>query len=206
MQELDLASRRLKASREGILEALQGKLTERCVFVLTELMVYIEELEFCIARFDAYLLENLADEHNTLALLQTLPGVDLIGAAMLLVEIGKDMAVFGHTDRLAAWVGLCPGNNESAGKHKLGHTRKGNPLVTYSVNSPTQPARPAAPYSRSSRPWSCAEVVSARSSPWRTKSCGRSSSCARGANTTGIPRPITKPSASNAMRRAGSRP
>jgi transposase len=66
---------------------------------------------------------------NTLALLQTLPGVDLIGSAMLLVEIGSDMDAFGSADRLASWVGICPGNNESAGKRKSERVRKGNLYV-----------------------------------------------------------------------------
>ena len=62
----------------------------------------------------------------TLKLLQTLPGIDEQGAAMLLVEIGADMSVFGSAERLASWVGICPGNNESAGKRKTGRIRKGN--------------------------------------------------------------------------------
>jgi transposase len=126
---LNFASRRLKATREELFDALQGDLTDRHIFVLSELMAHIEELEARIARFDAYLLENLAAEHNALALLQTLPGIDRIGAAMLLVEIGDDMAVFGKADRLASWVGLSPGNNESAGKRKSGRIKKGNPYV-----------------------------------------------------------------------------
>ncbi len=126
---LKLASRRLKASREEIFDALQGELTDSHRFVLDELMRHIEEIEARIARFDARLLDALTDERNALALLQTLPGVDLIGAAMLLVEIGTDMDVFGSADRLASWVGICPGNNESAGKRKSGRVRKGNPYV-----------------------------------------------------------------------------
>lgn len=126
---LELASRRLKASREELFDALQGELTASHCFVLDELMRHIEEIEARIARFDARLLEGLASEHNTLALLQTLPGVDLIGAAMLLVEIGADMDAFGSADRLASWVGICPGNNESAGKRKSGRVRKGNLYV-----------------------------------------------------------------------------
>ena len=124
-----LASRRLKASREEIFDALQGELTTSHRFVLDELMQHIEETEARIARFDARLLAELESERNTLALLQTIPGVDLIGAAMLLVEIGTDMAAFGSADRLASWVGICPGNNESAGKRKSGRVRKGNPYV-----------------------------------------------------------------------------
>jgi transposase len=126
---LQFASRRLKASREEIFDALQGELTDSHRFVLDELMRHIEEIEARIARFDARLLDGLKDERNTLALLQTLPGVDLIGAAMLLVEIGADMDAFGSADRLVSWVGICPGNNESAGKRKSGRVRKGNLYV-----------------------------------------------------------------------------
>lgn len=126
---LNLASRRLKASREELYDALQGELTASHGFVLDELLRHIEELEARIARFDARLLAELASEKNVLALLQTLPGVDVIGAAMLLVEIGSDMSVFGTSDRLASWVGIYPGNHESAGKRKSGHIRKGNPYV-----------------------------------------------------------------------------
>ena len=126
---LQFASRRLKASREEIFDALQGELTDSHRFVLDELMRHIEEIEARIARFDVRLLDGLKGERNTLALLQTLPGVDLIGAAMLLVEIGADMDAFGTADRLASWVGICPGNNESAGKRKSGCVRKGNLYV-----------------------------------------------------------------------------
>jgi len=126
---LQLASRRLKASREELFDALQGDLTASHRFVLDELMRHIEEIEARIARFDSRLLGELQTERNTLALLQTVPGVDLIGAAMLLVEIGTDMDAFGSADRLASWVGICPGNNESAGKRKSGHMRKGNLYV-----------------------------------------------------------------------------
>jgi transposase len=126
---LKLASRRLKASREELFDALQGDLTASHCFVLDELMQHIEEIEARITRFDVRLLSELESERNSLALLQTIPGVDLIGAAMLLVEIGSDMKAFGSADRLASWVGICPGNNESAGKRKSGQVRKGNPYV-----------------------------------------------------------------------------
>lgn len=126
---LKLAGGRLKASREELFDALQSELTDSHRFVLDELMRHIEEIEARIARFDARLLEGLASQRNALALLQTLPGVDLIGAAMLLVEIGTDMETFGSADRLASWVGICPSNHESAGKHKYARVRKGNPHV-----------------------------------------------------------------------------
>jgi transposase len=48
---------------------------------------------------------------------------------MMLVEIGAEMSVFGSAERLASWVGICPGNNESAGKRKSGRIRRGNAWV-----------------------------------------------------------------------------
>ncbi len=121
---LPLASRCLKASREKLFDALPGALTDSHRSVPVELMRHIEDLESRITRFDARLLEGLRDEHNRLVLLQTLPGIDLIGAAMLLVEIGNDMSVFGRADRLSSWVGICPGNHESAGKRQSGRQER----------------------------------------------------------------------------------
>ncbi len=126
---LNLAGR-LRARREDLFEALQPEeLSDAHRFVLSELMAHIEELEARMVRFDQTLLAGLAAWEPQLVLLQTLPGVDRIGAAMLLVEIGTDMTSFGSAAKLASWVGICPGNNESAGKRKSGKTRKGNAWV-----------------------------------------------------------------------------
>ena len=59
-------------------------------------------------------------------LLDTILGVDQRGAAMLVAEIGRDMTRFGTAPRLAAWAGVAPGNDESAGKQRSGRTRQGN--------------------------------------------------------------------------------
>jgi len=126
---LALAGDRLKADRGELLDALEGDLTAEHCFVLRELTAHVQELEERIDRFDRYLLKELEPHRTTLALMQTIPGIDVIGAALLLVEIGNDMDVFGSVDRLASWVGICPGNNESAGKRKSGRIRKGNPWV-----------------------------------------------------------------------------
>jgi hypothetical protein len=77
-----------------------------------------------------------------LVLLQTIPGIDAMGAAMLLVEIGTDMESFGSAQRLASWVGICPGNNESASKRRAGEPARAMPgcAVCY-VNSLKPPGR-----------------------------------------------------------------
>jgi transposase len=79
----------------------------------------VEEKSGC---FEQQLLKELQPRQGLLQALQTIPGLDRRGAAMSLVEIGDDMQAFGCAEKLAAWAGVCPGNNESAGKR-----RKGNP-------------------------------------------------------------------------------
>ena len=126
---LDLAGR-LRASRADLFEALQPEdLSPAHLFVLGETMAHIEELEARMLRFEQELLKGLSAWQTELVLLQTIPGIDIMGAAMLLVEISADMQSFGSAERLASWVGICPGNNESAGKRKSGKTRKGNAWV-----------------------------------------------------------------------------
>jgi len=121
---------RLRASREDLFEALQPEeLSAKHRFVLNEIMAHIEYLEATMARFEQQLLVGLAPWEPQMRLLETVPGIDRLGAAMLLVEIGTDMDSFGSAERLASWVGICPGNNESAGKRKSGRTRKGNAWV-----------------------------------------------------------------------------
>jgi transposase len=62
-------------------------------------------------------------------LLETIPGVNQRGAAMILAEMGIAMTRFGTASRLAAWSGGAPGNDESAGKQRLGKTRQGNQVL-----------------------------------------------------------------------------
>ena len=121
---------RLRASRQELCEALStGQFSAVHRFVAQEIVQHIEQIERRIARMDQYLLQGLQPWQPQLRLLQTLPGIDEQGAAMLPVEIGADMSVFGSAERLASWVGICPGNNESAGKRKTGRIRKGNAWV-----------------------------------------------------------------------------
>src|SRR5262245_58417546 len=61
--------------------------------------------------------------------LSTIPGVKQRTAEVIVAELGVDMGVFPSAGHLASWAALCPGNNESAGKHRSGKTRRGNPWL-----------------------------------------------------------------------------
>jgi len=130
-QLLDMARGALKGKREDLQAALDGDLTLRHMFVLKHLHEHIDTLQRELAELDAYILGAMAPYQWAHRLLQTIPGIDQIASALILIEIGDDMTRFGCADRLAAWAALCPGNNESAGKRKSGRTRKGNGIIRY---------------------------------------------------------------------------
>lgn len=121
-----LAVGTLRGKQEELLAALEGTLSERHRFLLRQMESHIRFLGNELEQIDAKLIEGMTPYEKEWQLLQTIPGLDRIGAALLLVEIGTDMERFGNAARLSAWAGMCPGNNESAGKRKSGRTPHGN--------------------------------------------------------------------------------
>jgi transposase len=128
---LDMARGRLKLRREELQAALDGDLTARHRFILEHIKVHIDLLERSLTELDAYILGAMVPYQWAHRLLQTIPGIDQIASALILIEIGDDMTRFGSADRIAAWAALCPGNNESAGKRKTGRIGKGSSVIRY---------------------------------------------------------------------------
>jgi transposase len=126
-----LARGALKRKHEALSLSLQGELSARHLFVLGHIHAHIEVLQEQLAEIDAYLLGAMAPYAWAHGLLQTIPGIDQIAAALILIEIGDDMARFGCAARLACWAALSPGNNESAGKRKSGRTGHGNSTIRF---------------------------------------------------------------------------
>lgn len=114
----------LKKTSE-LTEVLSGKLTERHIFILKEIQEHILQLEQKLHKIDEYIFAAMEPYSDQWKILQTIPGVDAIGAAITIVEIGVDMNRFGNEEQFCSWAGLCPGNNESAGKKKSTKIRKG---------------------------------------------------------------------------------
>jgi transposase len=129
-QALEFAGR-LKAPRDELLAALEGDLSKEARFVALKLREHIRFLRSQLADLERELFAGLQPYEAAMNLLMTIPGIDQLAAARLLVEIGEDMQAFGSSGRLAKWCGVCPGNNESAGKRHSGKTTKANRYVRF---------------------------------------------------------------------------
>ena len=110
---------KLAASKEELKQALTGRLTAHHVFMLKQMKAHIAYLESQIVLIDTEMDKKLEEYNEELELLQTIPGVAKEGAKRILSEIGANMDVFPNEHHLASWAGMCPGNNESAGKKKV---------------------------------------------------------------------------------------
>ena len=124
----DLAKGRMREKRDQLAKALEGRVKPHHRFVLTELLCQIDSLDETIVRFDEQIEEYCRPFEEAVTLLDTLPGVARETAEIIVAEIGTDMSRFPWAAHLAAWAGVAPGNNESAGKRRSGKTRKGNTL------------------------------------------------------------------------------
>ena len=110
--------RKLQASKQDIWEACNGYVTEHHVFMLQTIREDIAATQAVISKIDVRIKEMLAPYENVLELLKQVPGLSSKTAEDLVAEIGLDMSVFPNEKHLCSWVGIAPGNNESAGKKK----------------------------------------------------------------------------------------
>jgi len=121
-----LAQGLLRRKDAQLREALVGHVTDHHVFLLESLLGRIEFLEQQIALFDARIEAHTRAFGTALGRLDTITGVARRSAEQILAELGDDMSRFPTAAHAASWAGICPGNNESAGKRQSGRTRKGN--------------------------------------------------------------------------------
>jgi transposase len=92
-------------------------------------LAHIDFLDAAIAQVSAEVADRLRPVEEALDRLDAVPGIGRPGAEALIAEIGTDMTRFPTAEHLASWAGMCPGNNESAGKRRSGRTRKGSPWL-----------------------------------------------------------------------------
>lgn len=136
----ELAHRRIKAPRDMLVESLRGRVTDYHRFML---QLYLEQfdalaaavakidlaVDAAIARMDQEVAAGQATFRSLILLLSTVPGIAALAATTILAEISRDMSRFQTAGHLVAWAGMCPGQNESAGKRKSSRLRKGAPWL-----------------------------------------------------------------------------
>jgi transposase len=124
----ELARGKLRKKIPDLKRALKGCVMEHHQFMLEQLLDHLALLEEQVSRFDDRIGEALRPflDEQTFGRLDAIPGVNRVTIENVVAEIGVDMRQFPSAERLASWAGLCPGNEESAGKRKRSRTTKGN--------------------------------------------------------------------------------
>lgn len=125
----DVTQGRLKSGRTRILESLRGNVTKSHRFLLKTHLGMIETLDAAIAEIETEAGEALEPFRHKAELLTTIPGVSTLAAQSIVAEIGVDMSRFPTVGHLISWAGLCPRNDESAGKRRSTRVRKGAPWL-----------------------------------------------------------------------------
>jgi transposase len=125
----DFAQRKLRAKIPRLRQAVPGRFSDHHAVLVRELIGHIDYLESTIARLDQRVDELISPFAAQRDLLMTIPGIKKRNAEIVIGEIGVDMTRFATAAHLASWAGMCPGNNESAGKHRSGKSRHGDPWL-----------------------------------------------------------------------------
>jgi len=129
--------------------ALEGNLQEHHRFLLELQLQRLEAAEKDLAMLEQRIQQKLEPYATQMQLLDEIPGVDWGVAAVVIAELGVDMSVFQTVSQLVSWAGICPGNNESAGKRKSSRITKGNVyLKTALVEAANAAARAKGTYLR----------------------------------------------------------
>jgi len=122
----DLAQGQLRLKIPQLVEALRGRVRAIHRFRLQQQLERIDFIDGQIAELEVEIEKQNAPMEEAVCLLAEIPGFDRTTAWSVIAEIGVDMSQFPSADDLASWAGVCPGNNESAGKRLSGKTRKGS--------------------------------------------------------------------------------
>ena len=122
----ELATRKMREDMPVLLDALSGRFTEHHAFMVKLRLDRIDELERNIGLLDTRIDEVIEPFRDARELLTTIPGISMTVAAVIIAETGGTMEAFPTAGHLASWAGVCPGQNESAGRVKSTSTRPGN--------------------------------------------------------------------------------
>jgi transposase len=120
-----LAHRRIRASSEELEAALRGRVTAHHRFLVKLHLDQIDGLTAALARIDEEVSANVEPFRAAIELLSAIPGFSPLAAQVVVSEIGMDMSRFPSAAQLISWAGLCPRNDQSAGKRRTTRMKKG---------------------------------------------------------------------------------
>lgn len=124
-----LAHRNIRASADELEAALRGRVTAHHRFLLKLHLDQIDALATAIARIDGEVSANVEPFRAAIELLSAIPGFSSLAAQVVVSEIGIDMSRFPSAAHLVSWAGLCPRNDQSAGKRRSTRMKKGAPWL-----------------------------------------------------------------------------
>ena len=122
----DLAKKQLRKKIPALQLALEGCLLPHHRFLLTDMLEELDHIGSKIARLEQAIEEQMRPYQKAVDAWMTVPGVKQRLAWNLVAEVGPTVDAFPSAADLVSWAGICPGNNETAGKRKSGTTRNGN--------------------------------------------------------------------------------
>ena len=134
----DLAKGKLRQKLPALREALEGRFDAEHGIVVSAILAHIDFLDEQISLLSEAIEEQIRPFAPAVELLCTIPGVQQRTAEVIVAELGADMSVFPSAGHLASWAGLCPGNDESAGKRRSGRTRKGSRWLSIALTEAAQ--------------------------------------------------------------------
>lgn len=135
-----LARGRLREKLPQLEQALAGQFGPHQRFLIAQQLAHIDFLDASLERVSTEIGDRLRPFEPEVERLQTIPGVGRRTAQVLVAELGVDLTRFPSAAHLASWAGLCPGNDESAGKRRSGRTRKGSPWLRTALVEAAQAA------------------------------------------------------------------
>jgi len=126
---LALVHRRVRAEPARLRAALSGRVGKSHRFLLRLHLGQYDALAKALEEIDAEVERGLDPFRDAVRLLRTIPGIGNLAARAIVAEIGTDMGRFPTAAHLVSWAGLCPRNDESAGKRRSTRLRKGAPWL-----------------------------------------------------------------------------
>ena len=130
MYKKNIIAHNLKASKDQIIDDLRGVMTPLQRRMMKELLTHLDELNIHIKNLDDE-IDNFMkpEEKKASQVIQDIKGIGNTSAQTIISVISTDMSRFPTAAHISSWAGMCPGDNQSAGKRKSGKTRKGNALL-----------------------------------------------------------------------------